>query len=142
MLAVLMTATGLDPATAADPSPQTTRHLQQGGQDYEQGDTTSAWFHFWTLARQGDPTAQFNLAQLYRLGEGIPVDLRLALYWYAEAAAQGHGYAQYNLGIMYERGDGVGRDLTEAKAWYHRAAAQKIREAEAALRRLDKPDGR
>ncbi len=116
--------------------------IHKAGQDYAKGDLESAWFRFWTLARNGDATAQYNLAQLYRQGRGIPVDLRLARYWYGEAAARGNGYAQFNLGMMYERGDGVPMDMVEAHAWYRRAAAQNVPEAVAALRRLEQTPAR
>ena len=36
---------------------------------------------FSTLADQGIPEAQFNLALLYSNGLGIPKNYRLALYW-------------------------------------------------------------
>lgn len=116
--------------------------LQKAGEDYGKGDLQSAWFRFWMLARKGDATAQFNLAQLYREGRGIPADLRLDRYWYGEAAAKGNGYAQFNLGMMYERGDGVPADLIEARAWYRRAASQNIHDAQRALDRLDRKSTR
>ncbi len=103
------------------------------------GDWPDAWFGFWTLARQGDPIAEFDLAQLYRLGRGIPQDLQQAFYWYGKAAAQGHAYAEFNLGVMYELGQATPRDLDQARAWYGRAAAQDIAAATDALRRLDAP---
>jgi uncharacterized protein len=82
--------------------------------------------------------AQFNLAQLYRLEQGIPADQALALHWYTEAARQGHGYAQYNLGLMYEFGHGTRSDAAQARLWYRRAADQNVTAAEAALQRVDK----
>lgn len=103
------------------------------------GDWQNAWFGFWTLARQGDPIAEFDLAQLYRLGRGIPQDLQQAFYWYGKAAAQGHAYAEFNLGVMYELGQATPRDLGQARIWYGRAAAQNIAAAADALRRLNGP---
>ena len=120
----------------ADPSADAAA-LAKASADFAQGDFENAWFRYWTLARRGDPNAEFNLAQLYRFGKGIPVDRDLARYWYAKAAAQNHGYAQYNLGVIYEVGDGTPRDLAQAREWYRRAAAQNVSAAEAALKRLD-----
>jgi len=111
--------------------------LQAALADYAQGDWDSAWFRLWGLAQQGNPAAQFDLAQLYRFGKGIPADLHLAFTWYEKAAAQGHGYAQYNLGVMYEFGQGTTPDLAQARAWYSRAAAQNVAGSRAALDRLD-----
>lgn len=49
---------------------------------------------------QGDPDAQFNLAQAYRLGRGVPRDDARAKDLYARAAAQGHIQAADNYGMM------------------------------------------
>ena len=121
-------------ADAADPAPNPA--LQAALADYQQGNWQDAWFGLWSLARQGDAAAQFDLAQLYRLGKGIPEDPHLAFVWYEKAAAQGHGYAQYNLGAMYELGHGTPRDLAKAHEWYMRAAARNIAGSQAALDRL------
>lgn len=124
-------------ARAADAPPPDGNGLQAAVAASAKGDWQSAWFGFWTLARQGDPTAEFDLAQLYRLGQGIPQDLQQAFYWYGKAAAQGHAYAEFNLGVMYELGQATPRDLDQARTWYRRAAAQNIAAATDALRRLD-----
>src|SRR5262245_10683918 len=76
--------------------------LGRASEAFQRGDHASAWFRFWSLAREGYPAAQFNLGQFYRQGIGIAADMTIARYWYAEAAAQGHPHAQYNLGLMYE----------------------------------------
>lgn len=52
------------------------------------------------LAEKGDPDAQFNLAQAYRLGRGVPVNLALAQSWLKRAAYQGHVDAQTTLGLL------------------------------------------
>ena len=49
-------------------------------------------------ARQGDDSAQFNLAVKYEIGEGVPEDDEEAARWYRLAAEQGHAPAQYSLG--------------------------------------------
>ena len=61
----------------------------------------------WRLpAQQGDADAQFNMAQAYRFGRGVPVDMKLAEDWYRKAAAQGHLQAEDNLGlIMFQNGN-------------------------------------
>jgi TPR repeat protein len=120
------------PSGGADPT------LQAALTDYAQGDWDSAWFRLWSLARQGNAAAQFDLAQLYRFGKGIPADPHLAFTWYEKAATQRHGYAQYNLAVMYEFGQGTQQDLAQARAWYSQAAAQNIAGSRAALERLDR----
>ena len=52
-------------------------------------------------ARKGDPDAQFNMAQAYKLGRGVKQDLNLAADWYKRAAAQGHLQAADSLGHLY-----------------------------------------
>ncbi len=57
------------------------------------------------LAARGDADAQFNLAQAYKLGRGVPVNLNLAEQWYERAARQGHVQAGANLGlILFQNG--------------------------------------
>lgn len=119
------------PAGAAD-------DFVEGVRAFQKGDFETAWFRFLGPARKGDVAAQFNLAQLYRQGMGIPADLTIARHWYEAAAAQGHALAQFSLGVMYEKGDGVTTDLVEAKAWYERAAKQNLDLARFALERIER----
>lgn len=78
------------------------------------------------LARQGDAKAQYELANLYALGEappGEPDPDRMAARWYFEAAQQGHADAQYALGLFFLSGKGVIQNQDEALKWLKRAAA-------------------
>jgi len=57
------------------------------------------------LADAGDADAQFNLAQAYKLGRGVPVNNNLAEQWYERAARRGHEEAGANLGlILFQNG--------------------------------------
>jgi len=57
-------------------------------------------------AAAGDPDAQFNLAQAYKLGRGVPRDLTRAETLYASAAAKGHLQAGDNYGLLlFQRGE-------------------------------------
>jgi uncharacterized protein len=51
-------------------------------------------------AKKGDPDAQFNLAQAYKLGRGVKQDLKIAEQWYQRAANQGHLQAADSLGHL------------------------------------------
>jgi cell division protein FtsN len=51
-------------------------------------------------AAKGDADAQFNLAQAYRMGKGVPADLAKAEALYGRAAQQGHLQAGDNLGLL------------------------------------------
>lgn len=72
------------------------------------------------LAEKGDPDAQFNLAQAYRLGRGVPVSLSLAQSWLKRAAYQGHVDAQTTLGLLLFQNN----DRTLGIYWLKAAAAK------------------
>jgi cell division septation protein DedD len=52
------------------------------------------------IADRGDPDAQYNLAQAYFLGRGVPQNMVLAEQWYERAARQGHPEATANYGLL------------------------------------------
>lgn len=51
-------------------------------------------------AAKGDADAQFNMGQAYKLGKGVPQDMKRAEAWYRKAAAQGHIKAADTLGLV------------------------------------------
>lgn len=92
--------------------------LQSGVAAWARGDFAAAVNEWRPLAAKGDADAQFNLGQAYRLGRGVPGDLRIAQSWYQKAAAQGHEPAQGYFGLMlYEAGK-----RKEALPWIRKAA--------------------
>ena len=84
--------------------------------------TPEAWFT--PTAERGSPNAQFSLALVYDLGEGVAENDETAARWYAEAAGQGHVWARYNLALAYDRGEGVTKNEETAVSWYLQAAEQ------------------
>lgn len=74
--------------------------VKRGVDAWEQGDYAAAVKEWRPLAQAGDPDAQFNLGQAYKLGRGVPVDLSAALDWYRKAAVQGHARAEDNYGLL------------------------------------------
>ncbi|WP_340315560.1 SPOR domain-containing protein [Rhizorhabdus argentea] len=71
-------------------------------------------------AAAGEPDAQFNLGQAYKLGRGVPADAAAALGWYRKAAAAGHVQAQATLGLqLFQSGQ-----REEAMIWLKKAADQ------------------
>jgi uncharacterized protein len=52
------------------------------------------------LADAGDADAQYNIAQAYFLGRGVPQNMVLAEQWYERAARQGHPEATANYGLL------------------------------------------
>ena len=92
-------------------------------------------------ARQGNPEAQYNLAQMYRNrevvhDESVSSSYEMAVEWYRKAADQGDTDAQFNLGNCYEKGIGVRKNRSTAKTWYRLAADQGHAEALSSLNRL------
>ncbi|WP_442756265.1 peptidoglycan-binding protein [Methylocystis sp. JAN1] len=75
-----------------------------------------------SLAQQGDPSAQYELAVRLADGRGVARDAKTAAQWFEKAAAQGLAPAQYRLGSFYEKGVGVERDYARAKKYYQSAA--------------------
>lgn len=80
--------------------------VKTGVDAWQQGDYTKAVSEWRPLAQNGDPDAQFNMGQAYKLGRGVPSDLPVAIDWYRKAAAQGHMRAEDNLGLLlFQQGD-------------------------------------
>lgn len=73
-------------------------------------------------AAKGDPAAQYEIAQRYAEGRGVPQDLAEAAEWFDRAAKQGLAPAQFRLGGFYEKGFGVTKDLEAARRLYSSAA--------------------
>lgn len=64
-------------------------------------------------AQAGDAEAQFQLAEAYEDGNGMPQDDELAAQWYRKSAEQGNAKAENGLGVLYRLGHGVPRDKEE-----------------------------
>ncbi|MDD3798312.1 MAG: SPOR domain-containing protein [Novosphingobium sp.] len=74
--------------------------VKDGVDAWTQGDYAAAVAQWKGPAAQGDADAQYNLAQAYRLGRGVPRDAQKAEELYAKAAAAGHPLAADNYGLM------------------------------------------
>ena len=98
--------------------------FQKGFDAYNAGDYATALREWTPLAEQGDLAAQFELANMYRKGIGVPQDYRTAVKLYTPPAEQGNAFAQYNLGIMHSFGLGVIQDYETSLKWYILSAEQ------------------
>ena len=98
--------------------------FQAGVDAFGRGDYETALAEFRALADQGNATAQYNLGQRYRKGQGVPQDDHEAGKWFRRAADQGMALAQNNLALMYYRGQGVPQDYVLAHMWANLAASQ------------------
>ncbi|HEX4693864.1 SPOR domain-containing protein [Sphingomonas sp.] len=87
---------------------------------WNRGDYAAAVAEWRKAAIAGDADAQFDLAQAYKLGRGVPVDLPMAESWYRKAALQGHQQAEDNYGLaLFEDGK-----REEAVPWLEKAVAR------------------
>src|SRR3954465_15892672 len=93
--------------------------VKEGVEAWQAGNFDAAVKEWRPLADKGDPDAQFNLGQAYKLARGVPAaDLRLAQSWYEKAAQQGHAQARANLGlILFQNGE-----RQRALPWIRKAA--------------------
>ena len=71
-----------------------------------------------TAAAKGDPAAEFEIAQRYAEGRGVPQNFAEAAEWFERAAKQGLVPAQFRLGGLYEKGLGVKKNLDTARRFY------------------------
>jgi len=97
--------------------------FDKGAAAYSSGDYATALREWVPLAEQGNAPAQFNLAFMYRNGQGVPKDYKAAVKWYTHAAEQGIAQAQFNLGLVYDNGKGVPQYYVRAHMWWSIAAA-------------------
>lgn len=73
------------------------------------------------LAKNGDPQAQFEVAQEYRIGDIVKQSYRKAFYWYKKSADQGHEYACNDIGVMYMDGLETKKDKKQALNYFTKA---------------------
>jgi TPR repeat protein len=86
----------------------------------QRGDYKTAVALWRPEALKGNPDAQFNMGQAYKLGRGVTTDLNQAEEWYRKAAMQGHPQAQDNYGLMlFQNGK-----RTQAVEWLQRSATR------------------
>ena len=92
------------------------------------------------LANKGDKQAQYQLAVLYRNGQGINENPEKSVYWLNKSASQGYKRAQYLLGTFYEDGIGVENNKDKAIYWYSAAAKQNHGNAQKRLTKIQSDD--
>lgn len=80
--------------------------VKAGVDAWSRGDYARAIAEWQGPAERGDPDAQFNMGQAYKLGRGVPVDLARAEELFGKAAARGHLQAADNYGLLlFQRGE-------------------------------------
>ena len=98
------------------------------GHEYASGfdsakDYTKAMQWYRKAADLGDAEGQYNVAGLYRWGDGVPKSVSEAEKWYLKAAEGGYSSAWNSLGDIYRDGaEGVEKDYAKAMYWYRKDA--------------------
>jgi len=101
-------------------------------------DYSTAVLQLQSLAKKGDPEAEYRLAGLYRVGKGVARDLDKARDLYLKSARAGHADAQYSLALLIEKSGRSSASRSEARRWYEKSAAQGNRLATVKLERWGK----
>lgn len=84
-------------------------------------------------AELGDPSAYGGLAEIYRLGLGVPVDHARASAAVRTGAMQGAAPMRMMMGLYYREGWGVPQSFNEARRWMEIAAMSGFSSALTAL---------
>lgn len=119
LVSIVLLGAGLYPHTGFAQS------LVEGLRLYNLGDYDGAMKEWQPLANKGDPDALFNLAQIHRLGRGVPINQSVAEGYYAKAAAAGHTTAQANLATIYffNTNGNAARRAEAVRLWQQAGAA-------------------
>ena len=104
--------------------------FEKGLDAYDREDFATALKEWKILAEEGDPSSQYNLGVMYRMGKGVKQNDKEAARWYRLAAYQGDAGSQYLLGYMYWNGIGVPQNSLRAHMWVNLAASQGVAAAE------------
>lgn len=101
-------------------SDATAAQVKAGVDAWSRGEFRQAVDKWHPAAVSGDADAQFNLAQAYKLGRGVPTDMGMAEEWYRRAALQGHRQAEENYGLALFQNEKRG----EAVQWLEKSVAR------------------
>ena len=74
--------------------------FEDGVAAHDKGDYAAALRLWRPIAEQGDASAQYNLGQMYRNGQGVPQDYIQAHMWFNLATAQNDANAAKNRDIV------------------------------------------
>ena len=124
--ALALSLAGVAPARAQDDAPARgsasaqSPAVKAGFDAWQNRDYATAVRDWQGPAQAGDPDAQFDLGQAYKLGRGVPQDLTRAEALFGQAAARGHVQASDTYGLLlFQRGAHA-----EAMPYVQKAAAR------------------
>jgi hypothetical protein len=113
---------GLLARTSHTPAPRPAMNLQQAVSDFDAGHLTAATAAFRTLAKAGDPHAEYWYGHVLDRGLGTPVAVKAAMMQYAKASAGGVMQAGTRLGELYLDGNAVPPDFAKARSYLTESA--------------------
>jgi localization factor PodJL len=117
--------------------------FQLGLTRIETGDYTGAVDVLRQSADAGQPAAQYRLAKLYEVGEGVPKNEETARRLIEEAARGGNRIAMHDLALYYTEGrGGLTLDMVTARSWFEQAALRGVVDSQYNLALLsERPTG-
>lgn len=107
--------------------------LQSALDAVKEQDYFNAYQEFKKLAEAGDRDAQYNLALLYKSGNGVMQNKNTAADWFRKAADQGLPEAEFQIARAYDKGEGVKQSYEYALLWYRKSAEHGNRWAQSNL---------
>ena len=87
--------------------------------------TAIQWFRI--AANREVADAQYNLAVMYREGQGVPKNNKEPISWLNRAVQKGHSRAQSDLGSMYAYGIGIKTNYRKAIELFHIKLGKQLR---------------
>ena len=110
-------------ANTGDPVAQ----FQLGLSYLQSGRTDEAVRLIRAASDKNQPAAQYRLAKLYEVGEGVEQDLETALTLTQRAARNGNRIAMHDLALYYAEGrGGVETQMETAASWFEKAAKRGV----------------
>ena len=133
-IAAILAAVGWGVVSMLPPSAERIEDpYEQGLALYYLGEFRAAHDVWIPAAVAGDVRAMAAIGDLYREGEGVPLDDDEAFAWTLAAAEFGDPRAQFEVGRAYEAGRGIALDPDAALEWYELAAAAGETDAQVTL---------
>ncbi|MCP4355094.1 MAG: sel1 repeat family protein [Proteobacteria bacterium] len=84
---------------------------------YKNGKYKKAFRHTEPLAENGQHQAEEVLGIMYRTGNGVEQNNKMAFKWFAKAAEAKFPLAMHHIGIMFYRGEGTRQNDVRALMW-------------------------
>lgn len=100
--------------------------VRKGMEAYNKSDYATAYREFMESAEAGDPRAKLSIAMMHIRGQGVKIDLNVAIRWLREAAGQGDGDARMVLGDLYSHDVPSIQDYVKSYVWLS-LALRKVR---------------